>query len=397
MAVLSKLACGLMLILCCAIGALGLVENQTCEWDWDGDDPFVSGEVRTYVWPKEYYLGSSMNITRGPNLSVRMEPWIFQNVVIANDTCVNDRIVKEYRCEIGSRRNCNYWMENMDKDRGRKRWVDRHYGCRQGAMNTIEGRLVESNFSCICGCKDGACELEVDVDKDNIPDCIDSVDDNKNISEYPYSYAISPEPVLGDEGPQRCIIRVQKGDDPLVVLKNSIRMYFRNIPRAGGCVPKMLMPGGKLVDIELPEQNNTFQPLVTYVPDIVVNLTDYFFAEIKAVFTPKPYVNRTIEMEFCVADSDCVWEQYYSRVPFRECVLKTQYVERIAIDEVAVEPGEPDPYEACGCVDYGCTKMNLKHPARKSDCDYASTPEINHYCLRSWELSESGASVYYLD
>jgi|GEM_PF-6542490 hypothetical protein len=145
----------------------------SCQWDQDDDDKYIRGAVGVFSshfapakWPS---VG---------NIELSKED-------VAEDMCAGSYSVWEVSCNPGS----SQCLEQLDIQQmsdsgavsGELAEELRNDTCVLN-LNVTPGILVRQKKMCICGCENGACAPENDLDQDGLPDCIDDDVDGDSVN-----------------------------------------------------------------------------------------------------------------------------------------------------------------------------------------------------------------------
>jgi C1A family cysteine protease len=158
-----------------------------CSIDTDGKDYFTKGRLGFYSFIGPSFLNpKTMELTQALHYKFFVE-----------DTCSDEKTLIEYYCDVeecGSVSDLFMDYTIFDNTTGSLIPVDFNelngYYC-VVPPKSEPGKVASELHECVCGCENGACLPETDIDGDGVPDCIDEDADGdgiKNVADNcPYS------------------------------------------------------------------------------------------------------------------------------------------------------------------------------------------------------------------
>ena len=157
-------------------------EQPACQIEFNGGSIFKQGKVAAYTKAEQipnpqFYIDNSGQPQGSPT------KFLIDYKYIAEDKCSGKNVIK-YHCDIEkskcmTKAGVSLYIDALPAEKATELYNDAT--CATDPFSKDAGVLTSKLETCKCGCIDGTCNEEPDLDKDGTPDCVDTDDDGDNI------------------------------------------------------------------------------------------------------------------------------------------------------------------------------------------------------------------------
>lgn len=158
-----------------------------CKIDSDGSNYFEQGAVGYFIWGEEIMPANPKEYPGGFKIASTLD---YETPF--EDVCSYDgKSVWEYSCDVDENECVDvagssdflYYLASGSLSEGKKWKLEEAYCVIHPATPIEGGKTVLESHACTCGCANGACNEEIDSDKDGTFDCKDDDDDNDGVAD----------------------------------------------------------------------------------------------------------------------------------------------------------------------------------------------------------------------